>query len=56
MEKIIQKFIKEFSDRNKRDDYVLDFKNNAICYKNLGIYRCDLRIFNYDYMSAHDIK
>lgn len=56
MEKIICKFIKDFSDRNKRADYVLDFKNNAICYKNVAIYRCDLRIFNYDYMSAYDVK
>lgn len=56
MEKIIQKFIKDFSDKNKRVDYVLDFKNNAICYKNLAVYRCDLRIFNYDYMSAHNVK
>lgn len=56
MEKIIQKFIKEFTDRNKRADYVLDFYNNAICYKNMALYRCDLRMFNYDYMVAHDIK
>lgn len=56
MEKIIQKFIKEFSDRNKRADYVLDFYNNVICYKNMALYRCDLRMFNYDYMVAHDIK
>lgn len=56
MEKIIQKLIKEFSDRNKRADYVLDFKNNIICYKNMALYHCDLRMFNYDYMVSKDIK
>ena len=56
MEKIIQKFIKDFADKNKRADYILDFYNNAICYKNMALYRCDLRIFNYDYMISHDVK
>lgn len=56
MEKIIQKFIKEFSNRNKRSDYILDFKNNFICYKNCALYKADLRIFNYDYMSENSVK
>lgn len=56
MEKIIQKFIKDFSNRNKRADYILDFKNNFICYKNCALYKADLRIFNYDYMSENSVK
>lgn len=56
MEKIILKFIKDFSNINRRVDYVLDFKNNIICYKNIALYHCDLRIFNYDYMLAHNVK
>lgn len=56
MEKIIQKFIKEFSNRNKRSDYILDFKNNFICYKNCALYKADLRMFNYDYMSENSVK
>lgn len=56
MEKIILKFIKDFSNRNKRADYILDFKNNFICYKNCGLYKADLRMFNYDYMSAYNVK
>lgn len=56
MEKIIQKFIKDFSNRNKRADYILDFKNNFICYKNCALYKADLRIFNYDYMSENNVN
>lgn len=56
MEKIIQKFIKDFSNRIKRADYVLDFKNNFICYKNCALYKVDLRMFNYDYMSENGVK
>lgn len=56
MEKIIQKFIKEFSNRNKRADYILDFKNNFICYKDCALYKADLRMFNYDYMSENNVK
>lgn len=56
MEKIIQKFIKDFSNRNKRNDYILDFKNNFICYKNCGLYKADLRMFNYDYMSEQNVN
>lgn len=55
MEKIIQKFIKEFSNRNKRADYILDFKNGFICYKKCALYKADLRIFNYDYMSENSV-
>ena len=55
MEKIIQKFIKDFSNRNKRADYILDFKNNFICYKKRALYKADLRIFNYDYMSENSV-
>lgn len=56
MEKIILKFIKDFSNRNKRADYILDFKNNFICYKNCALYKADLRIFNYDYMSEYNVE
>lgn len=56
MEKIIQKFIKDFSNRNKRADYILDFKNNFICYKNCALYKADLRIFNYDFMSENNVN
>lgn len=56
MEKIIQKFIKDFSNRNKRADYILDFKNNFICYKNCALYKADLRIFNYDYISENSVE
>lgn len=56
MEKIILKFIKDFSNRNKRADYILDFKNNFICYKNCALYKADLRMFNYDYMSENGVK
>lgn len=56
MEKIIQKFIKEFSNRNKRADYILDFKNNFICYKNSALYKADLRMFNYDFMSESNVN
>lgn len=56
MEKIIQKFIKDFSNRNKRADYILDFKNNFICYKNCALYKADLRMFNYDYMSESNVE
>lgn len=56
MEKIIQKFIKDFSNRNKRADYILDFKNNFIFYKKCALYKADLRIFNYDYMSENSVK
>ena len=56
MEKIILKFIKDFSSRNKRVDYILDFKNNFICYKNCALYKADLRMFNYDYMSENGVK
>lgn len=56
MEKIILKFIKDFSNRNKRVDYILDFKNNFICYKNCALYKADLRMFNYDYMSENGVK
>lgn len=56
MEKIIQKFIKDFSDMNKRADYILDFKNNFICYKNCALYKADLRMFNYDYMSGNSVE
>lgn len=56
MEKIILKFIKEFSNRNKRADYILDFKNNFICYKNSALYKADLRMFNYDYMSESNVE
>ena len=56
MEKIIQKFIKDFSNRNKRADYILDFKNNFICYKNCALYKADLRMFNYDYMSENGVR
>lgn len=56
MEKITLKFIKDFSNRNKRADYILDFKNNFICYKNCALYKTDLRIFNYDYMSENGVK
>lgn len=56
MEKIILKFIKEFSNRNKRADYTLDFKNNFICYKNCALYKADLRMFNYDYMAENNVN
>lgn len=56
MEKIIQKFIKNFSNRNKRADYILDFKNNFICYKKCALYKADLRMFNYDYMSENGVE
>lgn len=56
MEKIIQKFIKDFSNRNKRADYILDFKNNYICYKNCALYSADLRMFNYDFMSENNVN
>ena len=56
MEKIILKFIKDFSNRNKRVDYILDFKNNFICYKNCALYKADLRMFNYDYMSENGVR
>ena len=56
MEKIIQKFIKDFSNMNKRVDYILDFKNNFICYKNYALYKADLRMFNYDYMSENGVR
>ena len=56
MEKIILKFIKDFSNRNKRADYILDFKNNFICYKNYALYKADLRMFNYDYMSESNVE
>lgn len=56
MEKIILKFIKDFSNRNKRADYILDFKNNFICYKNCALYKADLRMFNYDYMSESNVE
>lgn len=56
MEKIILKFIKDFSNRNKRADYILDFKNNFICYKNCALYRADLRMFNYDFMSENNVN
>ena len=56
MEKIIQKFIKDFSNRNKRADYILDFKNNFICYKNCALYKADLRMFNYDFMLENNVK
>ena len=55
MEKIIQKFIKEFSNKNKRVDYILDFKNNFICYKNSALYKADLRMFNYDFMHENNV-
>ena len=56
MEKIIRKFIKDFSNRKKRLNYILDFKNNFICYKNCALYKADLRMFNYDYMSENDVR
>ena len=56
MEKIILKFIKDFSNRNKRVDYILDFKNNFICYKNCALYKADLRMFNYDYMAENNVN
>lgn len=56
MEKIIKNFIKDFSNRNKRLDYILDFKNNFICYKNCALYKADLRMFNYDYMSENGVR
>ena len=56
MEKIILKFIKDFSNRNKRVDYILDFKNNFICYKNCALYKADLRMFNYDYISENGVR
>lgn len=56
MEKIILKFIKDFSNRNKRADYTLDFKNNFICYKNCALYKADLRMFNYDYMAENNVN
>ena len=56
MEKIILKFIKDFSNMNKRADYILDFKNNFICYKNCALYKTDLRMFNYDFMSENNVK
>lgn len=56
MEKIILKFIKDFSNRNKRADYILDFKNNFICYKNSALYSADLRMFNYDFMSENNVN
>ena len=56
MEKIILKFIKDFSNRNKRVDYILDFKNNFICYKKRALYKADLSMFNYDYMSENGVK
>lgn len=56
MEKIILKFIKDFSNRNKRVDYILDFKNNFICYKNCGLYKADLRMFNYDFMAENNVN
>lgn len=56
MEKIILKFIKDFSNRNKRSDYTLDFKNNFICYKNCALYKADLRMFNYDYMAENNVN
>lgn len=56
MEKIIQKFLKDFSNRNKRVDYILDFKNNFICYKNCALYKADLRMFNYDYMVENGVR
>lgn len=56
MEKIILKFIKGFSNRNKRADYILDFKNNFICYKNYALYKADLRMFNYDFMAENNVN
>lgn len=56
MEKIIQKFIKDFSNRNKRADYILDFKNNFMCYKNCALYKADLRMFNYDFMFENNVN
>lgn len=56
MEKIILKFIKDFSNRNKRADYLLDFKNNFICYKNCALYKADLRMFNYDFMAENNVN
>lgn len=56
MEKIINKFIKDFSNRNKRADYIMDFKNNFICYKNCALYKADLRMFNYDFMSEKNVN
>lgn len=56
MEKIILKFIKDFSNSNKRNDYILDFKNNFICYKGCVLYKADLRMFNYDYMIKNGVR
>lgn len=56
MEKIILKFIKDFSNRNKRTNYILDFKNNFICYKKFALYKADLRMFNYDFMAENNVN
>lgn len=56
MHKIICKFIKEFDNPKKRNDYILDFKNNLVCYKNAAIYKVDLSLFNYDYMAENGVK
>lgn len=56
MEKIILKFIKDFSNRNKRVDYILDYNNNFICYKNCALYKADLRMFNYDFMVENNVN
>lgn len=56
MEKIILKFIKDFSNRNKRVDYTLDFKNNFICYKKSALYKADLRMFNYDFIAENNVN
>lgn len=56
MEKIINKFVKEFSSLNKRANYILDFKNNIVNYKNVALYTADLSMFNYDFMSENNVK
>lgn len=56
MEKIINQFIKDFDNLNKRDNYILDFKNNIVNYKNVALYKANLSMFNYDFMCEHNVK
>lgn len=56
MNKIIIKLIKDCLAGSDLSDYILDFNNNIIGYKNIALYNADLSLLNINYFNDKKCK